>query len=108
MFITKGFFKQTVQIISTQDETEIGQIAFNFWKRKAFIKLNGREYVFSFNNFFMTYWGISDENEELIKYHSKAFKGTIDSYSDNSVLVLTGLYVRNFFRRRQANSAAAS
>jgi hypothetical protein len=107
MFFTKGFFKQTAQIINAQDDTEIGEIAFNFWRYRAAIKLNYKDYNFRFNNFFMTRWSIGSEDEVIINYQSKAFTGTIDSYSDNSILALSGLYIRNYFKRRQAHSAAA-
>ncbi len=107
-FVTKGFFKQSTQIFNTQEDTEIGQVTFAHWKLRAAILLNGREYSFKFDNFFMTRWSISNENGVLINYHSRSFTGTIDSYSDNSILILAGLYIRNYFKRRQASSAAAS
>jgi hypothetical protein len=56
----------------------------------------------------MTRWSVSDINEVLINYHSSAFKGTIDSFSDNAVLILAGLFIRNYFKQRQAAAAAAS
>jgi hypothetical protein len=108
MFATKGFFKQTTRIINVQDEYELGYVEFNFWKFLATIHLNERDFYFRFNNFFNTSWSVGDINEVLINYHSKCLKGTIDSYSDNSVLIITGLYIRNFFRQRQAAVAAST
>jgi|WetSurMetagenome_2_1015567.scaffolds.fasta_scaffold00906_12 hypothetical protein len=108
MYVTKGFFKQTALIINTQEDREIGRIAFNSWRFRANIQLNGREYNFRFDNFFMTRWTIANENDVTINYWSGAFKGTIDSSSDSSILALTGLYIRNYFKSRQASAAAAS
>lgn len=106
MFVTKGFFRQTTGIINRQDETETGRITFNYWKHKASIQLNYKDYDFGFDNFFMTRWRISNENGVIIKYHSSPMEGTIESFSDNSVLILTGLFIRNYFKRRQAAAAA--
>lgn len=106
MFVAEGFFNRTGQILNNHDHTEIGQIEFNFWKHKAIIHLNEKDYTFSFKNFFMTRWSLNDENSTLIKFKSGAFKGIIDSWSDNPILLLAGFYIRNYFKQRQARAAA--
>lgn len=107
LFVTKGFFRQTTSIIHSQDDTEAGSITFNYWKHRAEIQLNYKEYNFRFDNFFMTRWNISNENGVLVKYHSGIMKGTIDSWSDNSVLILAGFFIRNYFKQRQAATSGS-
>ena len=108
LFLTKGFLKHQTQIINQADESIIGTISFNFWKSKSQISYNNKEYNWQFDNFWRTRWSLGNENGYLVRYQSHGFRGTIDSYTDDPVLVLAGFFIRNYYRQRQAESAAAS
>jgi len=108
IFETKGFFKVETQITDLTDNVTIGNIVYTQWKRKPIINLRNKEYKWQFNNFFNTRWSVSNENGFLVKYHSYAFKGTIESYTDDEALILSGFYIRNYYRQKAAAAAAAS
>jgi hypothetical protein len=107
-FETKGFFRHKTQIINIDDNFEIGQVNYHKWKAKSTIEYNNKEYKWQFDNFFRTRWSVSNENGVLIKYHSHGFNGTIISYTKDEILILTGLFIRNFLKQKSAEIAAAS
>lgn len=107
-FVTKGFFKNDTRIINSSDDSEIGNIRYNTWKTKATILLGNKEYSFAFDNLFHTKWIVSNENGPLIKYQSGYSNHSIDAYTDDDVLILTGLFIRQLFKRNAEASASAA
>jgi hypothetical protein len=107
-FLTKGFFRNETTILDTDTSDPIGTISYYLWRRKSMITYNSKEYYWQYDNLFGTRWSLGNENGVLIRYHSRCFKGTIDSYSDDEILILTGFFIRNYFKQRSANAAAAS
>jgi len=108
MFETKGLFKAATRIVDLSDNTEIGNIIYTTWKRKPVINLRNIDYKWQFDNFFNTRWSVSNENGFLVKYHSRAFKGTIDSYTDDEALILAGFYIRNYYKQKSEAAAAST
>jgi len=108
IFETKGFFKHETRIINKADNSFAGTIGFSSWKSKAVITYMNKEYKWQFDNFFRTRWNLSDENGFLIKYQSHYFNGTIDSYTNDEALILTGFFIRNYLKQKSAEAAAAS
>lgn len=108
LFETKGFFKPETQITDHSDGSLIGTISYNFWKSRSQISYNQKKYSWQFDNFWRTKWSLGNENGYLVRYHVKGLKGTIDSYTDDAVLVLTGFFIRNYYGQRHAQAAAAS
>ena len=107
LFETKGVFKPETLITDLSENKEIGSIVYTTFKRKPLIKMHDNEYKWQFDNFLNTRWSVSNRNGFLIKYHSKGFKGTIVSYTDDEALILTGFYIRNYYKQK-AEAAAAS
>ena len=108
IFTTKGFFKHETMITEPDNDTVLATISFKALKSKATINYNEKEYRWQFDNFFHTKWSINNVNGPLIKYHSKNLKGTIDSYSDDELLVLAGFFIRNYEKQKSSEAAAAS
>ena len=108
LFETKGVFKYTTQIINLQDDSIIGQVKYHKWKAKSTIAYDEREYLWQFDNFFRSKWSLGNENGNLIKFHSRGFKGSIVSYTKDDILILTGFFIRNFIKQRSAEIAAAT
>jgi hypothetical protein len=67
-----------------------------------------KEYKWQFDNFLRTKWSLANENETLIRYHSRGFKGNIDTYTDDEVLILSGFFIRNYLKQRAAETSAAA
>jgi len=107
-FEARGLFGHKFQIIDPGDNTVIGEITLKTWRRKASITLLNKSYNFQFDSFFHRKWSIGNENGYLIKYESGFKKGIIVSYTGDEVLILTGLYIRDFIRQRSAAIAAAA
>lgn len=108
LFETKGIFKFETRIIDMQGDITLGQVNYTSWKAKSTITYQDKEYQWRFDNMLRSKWSISNENGVLIKYHSHAFTGIIVSYTRDEILILTGLYIRNFLKQRSADIAAAS
>ncbi len=107
-FETSGFFKFETTITDLQRHIEAGKINFLRGKRGTIVLYKDREYKWKFDNFICSRWSLSDENSVLIKYHSNAFTGMIESYTNDELLILSGFFIRNYLRQRSAHIAAVS
>jgi len=108
LFEIKGFFKQEFLISDPIDNRPIGKILFNTWRSKAVITLQEKVYNFQFENFFHSKWSITNENGNLVKYEAQMKHGVIQSYTDDEMLILTGLFIRDYLKQRAASAAAAT
>jgi hypothetical protein len=107
-FEVKGFFDRDFLIMNPDGGAQIGKIVFNTWRTKATITLNGKDYNWEYENWWHTKWIISNENGNLIKFASGFKSGNILTYTDDNILTLTGLFIRDYLQQRAAASAAAS
>ncbi len=107
-FETKGFFKFETTITDLQRHIVAGKITFLRGKNGTTILYKDRQYKWKFENFICSRWSLSDERKVLIKYHSNAFTGMIESYTSDELLILSGFYIRNYLRQRSARMAAVS
>ncbi len=122
-FDVTGFLIHSVDIYDlAMDNQIIGTITFHFGKRAELQLANGDRYTWKRHNILMRDWdmireGTTDaDDREVVNYHS-----TRQFFSDHgdisvdaevpqaNVVILTGLFVRNYFqhRRRAAGAAAA-
>ena len=97
LFRTKGFFKQHTDIIDSSTNQVLGEISYNNWKSKATISGRNKTVNWSYNNFWNTKWSLSDQNGIEIKYAGSSTKGSIQSNTDDALLILSGLYVTNYY-----------
>jgi hypothetical protein len=100
LFETKGFFKQETHITDLRDNSSLGSITHNSWKSKALIRYQDKVYNWQFDNFWRSKWSIRNRNGTLIRYQSHAFTGTITSYTDDEILIITGFFIRNLAKKR--------
>lgn len=107
-FEIRGFFGKDFLILNPDDDSQIGQITFNTWRTKATITLKGRNYNWEYVNFWHSKWHITNENGNLVQYTSGFKSGDILSYTDDEILILTGLYIRDYLQQRASESAAAA
>jgi hypothetical protein len=108
LFEIKGFFDKEFLVFNPDDNSQIGNIVFNTWRTKATITILDKAYSWQYDNFFHSKWSITNENGNLIKYESHFKSGDINSYTNDEILILTGLYIRNYLQQRAAASAAAA
>lgn len=107
-FKTKGFFKPETTIIDIKTGTIIGNINYNTWKTKAAITLaDGKVCDWRYANLWHTKW-VLNQNLYCINYRSSSIKGEIITHLPDEVLILSGLFISNYFSRAHAAVAAAT
>ena len=121
MFDVTGFIFNTVNIHDLANNNDIiGRIEFSFGKRAELHLATGETYLWKRHSVLMHDWSLmaTDQHEqptnELIHYERIweffSDKGTIEVFSQTpnmELLILTGLFVRNYFLRRRRAAAAA-
>jgi len=105
-FETKGIFKYETTITDLQRHIDAGKILITWKKDGTVIMYGGKVYKWKFENFICSRWSLSDDRKVLIKYHSNAFSGLIESYTGDELLILAGFFIRNFIRQRHNRGAA--
>ena len=96
-FKTKGFIKQHTEIIDNSDNSVIGEITYNNWMTKALLSIQNKKINWKYDNIWNTKWSIYDSNGIQIKYAGSSTNGHIDSNTEDDLLLLTGLYVTNYY-----------
>jgi hypothetical protein len=98
-FRTKGVFKQETQIMEGDSKKVIGNIRYNSMMTKATIKFEDRTISWKYDNGRQTRWSLFNENGTLMKFAGRATKGTIECEEADELLVLTGLYITNYYQQ---------
>ena len=96
-FKTKGFFKQRTKILDNIDNKVIGEITYNNWMTKATLLINNKRTNWKYDNLWNTKWSICDSEGIEIKYAGSSTRGQIDSNTDDDLLLLSGLFVINYY-----------
>jgi hypothetical protein len=98
-FKTLGIFRQNTEIIDGENNKVIGEITYSNWMRKATLKIQDKKVVWKYDNSWNTRWSVTDSSGIIIKYRSSTTSGEIDTNTDDSLLLLSGLFVSNYFRQ---------
>ena len=98
-FRTKGVFKQETQIMDGDSKKVIGNITYNSMMTKATIALQDRSISWKYDNGLQTRWSLFNEQGILMKFAGRATKGTIECEEVDVLLVLTGLYITNYYQQ---------
>lgn len=122
-FDVMGFVVHSVNIHDlTNNDKVVGRIELNFGKRATLTLKNGEVYVWKRANFLMKEWHLihdipnTDNDPEVIDYERTrrlffAEEGKINILKpspNEALLVLTGLFIRNYFLRRRRIAAGAT
>jgi hypothetical protein len=97
LFETKGFFNQETLIINIATNLPCGKIIYNTWKTKATIEYDDKIATWKYDNGWNTKWSISNAAGLLVRYNGSFTKGDIEVFSYDELLILTGLYITNYF-----------
>jgi len=98
-FYKPDFFSRKTLIKDSNKKQIIGNIHYDFWKSKASIKLNKKEYYLKSESFWRGKWSLSDKSEKLIEYRAKSTSGMIKTSIENDLLLLIGLYITNNYQK---------
>lgn len=96
-FKTKGFFKQHTEIIDDSENKVIGEITYNNWMTKATISVDYKKNNWKYDNLWNTKWSVFNTEGIDIKYSGSSTSGQIDANTDDSLLLLSGLFVTNYY-----------
>ena len=97
IFRTKGLFKQHTEILDKAENRVMGEINYNSWMTKASISINNKVASWKYDNMWSTKWRIFDSEGMEIKYTGSSRKGQIDANTDDPLLLLSGLFVTNYY-----------
>ncbi len=96
-FRKKSFFSSETEITDLNSNQLIGNIKFNGWRSKADIKINDKNYLWKYDNFWHSKWSIYENGQQLVNYKSSTTYGNIESLIENDLLILSGFYVYNYY-----------
>lgn len=97
IFKTKGFLKQHTEIIDGSENRIIGEITYNSWMTKATIAINDKILNWKYDNAWNTKWSLFDSAGTLLNFSGSSSKGQINSNVEDELLILTGLFVTNYY-----------
>jgi hypothetical protein len=96
-FKTQGLFKQKTQIIDPESNSVIGTIVYNTFMTRATIEYLGQIAYWKYDNIWNTKSSITDNLGNQISFHGSSSNGKLEFDQPNDLLVLTGLYVTNYY-----------
>lgn len=96
-FETTGFLDQNTVIVENETNLEIGSITYNDWHTKATISISGKKYDWKFNNIWNTQWSLFDSGKLVINGKGNTTQGNIEFDNIDDFLVLSGLFVTNYY-----------
>lgn len=99
VFITKGLFKQETRIMDGDSNKVLGRITYNSMMSKADIELSERMVSWKYDNGWHSRWSLFDEKGTLLKFAGGSSKGSIEFENEDLLLILTGLYVTNYYQQ---------
>jgi hypothetical protein len=97
IFKTHGFLKQETQIIDPSSNLIIGNITYNSWMTKATIEYTNKVANWKYDNAWNTKWSISNSEGVQIQSQGSSSKGTIEHQTQDDLLILSGLFVTNYY-----------
>lgn len=96
-FIKRGFLKQNIDIVDNLTNKVIGTIRFSGLMTKAYLTINDESYLWKYDNFSGTKWTVLNSEGIKINYTSSFTSGLIFSETNDDLLILSGLYVSNYY-----------
>lgn len=64
---------------------------------KATFHINDKKYLWEYTNLWNTKWRIYDFDNVEIQYEGSSSNGNVDSNTDDELLLLSGLFVINYY-----------
>ena len=98
-FLTKGFLNMETLIIDAADKMIIGKITYNSFRTTAQIEYRNKQYSWKNNNWLNSKWSLTNNEDVQIEYSGGPFKGRLETDSNEFGLILTGLFVSNYFQQ---------
>lgn len=100
-FVNEGFWQSSTKVIDRKTNTVVAMITYDSWKSKAVISLkSGEHYEWKSTGIWKSQWTVSNYNDEHIMYNSSSNSGAISSDTDNELLILAGLFIKQIYNKK--------
>jgi len=101
LFVNEGFWQSSTKVIDRKTNEVIAMITYDTWKSKAVISLkSGEQYEWKATGIWKSQWTVSNYKDEHIIYNSSSNSGAISSDTDNKLLVIAGLFIKQVYNRQ--------
>ncbi|WP_293310118.1 hypothetical protein [Pedobacter sp. UBA5917] len=99
MLKSEGFSKPETKIIDNKN-TVLAVITYDWLGFKAKIVFaSGETFDWSYQNSWLSRWSLNNHTDKQILFNASAGNGVIHSNVDDDMLVLSGLFVREYYSR---------
>ena len=96
---SEGFAKPETRIVNNQNET-LATITYDWLGFKARIVFaSGETFDWRYQNSWLSRWSLNNLKDKQILFSASAGNGNIHSSVDDDMLVLTGLFIREYYSR---------
>lgn len=99
-FKSRGFTNVNTTIYGDNHE-ELGMITFHLWQFKAIIALKNQiPFSWNYSNGWLSEWMVSNHQNTQLHFKASSGAGIVMGQDlDNELILLAGLYVKEFFSR---------
>ncbi|QNR85860.1 hypothetical protein H9N25_05260 [Pedobacter riviphilus] len=100
-FVNEGFWQSSTKVIDRKTGGVVAVITYDSWKSKALISLNtGEQYEWKSTGIWKSQWTVSNYKDAHIMYTSGNNSGAISSDTDNNLLIIAGLFIKQVYHKR--------
>lgn len=100
-FKTSGVFKKNTVVYDMETYKSLAVITYDEWRSRAILSAGNRVLYFKYDNLLQNKWQLSEAGGVHIAYAGSSNKGFVNSTTDESLLLLSGLLVADYFKKSQ-------
>ncbi|WP_293310120.1 hypothetical protein [Pedobacter sp. UBA5917] len=102
-FVNEGFWRYRTKVIDRKTNVVVAIITYDSWKSKAVISLNtGEQYEWKSTGIWKSQFTVSNYKDAHIMYSSSSNSGAISTDTDNELLIVAGLFIKQIYNKRAA------
>ena len=98
-FKTKGFLKQTTDVIDAETNEKVGSITYNSFCSKATATFNNETFVWKYENIWNSKWSFNQKEKALVTATVSSKGGTAESNTEEAVYLITALFINNYYKK---------
>lgn len=98
-FETKGFLKQTTDVIDVESNKKIGDITYNGFCSKATATFNNETFIWKYENIWNSKWSFNQREKALVIATLSSKGGTAVSRTEEAVYLITALFINNYYKK---------
>ncbi|RYD79501.1 MAG: hypothetical protein EOP55_04605 [Sphingobacteriales bacterium] len=96
---SEGYSNPESKILNNKNEV-LAIIRYEWWSFKAkIIFTSGEEFDWSFQNSWLSRWTLNNHKDKQVIYNSSTGNGLIHSNTDDDLVILSGLFIREYYMR---------